>query len=143
MKEFKMGFKIEKLMISKEKMDKGVWKDFIPFAGVKIQLLIASSANQEYIDAVGRIIRDNLKEVRDDVAGIKQHELLKPAVAKHILLGWKGIDGSDGKPLVYSAEAALKLLNTPELFHLYDWVRVQAEITANFRKELLEESEKN
>lgn len=138
-----MGFKIEKLMIDKEKMDKGVWKDFAPFTGVKVQLLIASSASQAYIDAVGRIIRDNLKDVRDDVAGIKQHELLKPAVAQHILLGWKGIDDVDGNPLLYSAETALKLLNTPELFHLYDWVRVQAEITANFRKELLEESEKN
>jgi hypothetical protein len=138
-----MGFKVEQLMIDKGKMDSGVWKDFIPFTGVKVQLLIASSANQAYIDAVGKIIRDNLKEVRDDVAGIKQHELLKPAIAKHILLGWKGIDGPDGKPLPYSANAALKLLNTPELFHLYDWVRVQAEITANFRKELLEDSEKN
>jgi hypothetical protein len=138
-----MGFKIEQLMLDKEKMSKGVWKDFIPFTGVKVRLLIASSANQGYIEAVSKIIRDNLKEVRDDVDGRKQHELLKPAIAEHILLGWENIDGPDGNALPYSIEAALKLLNTPELFHLYDWVRVQAEITANFRKELLAESEKN
>lgn len=138
-----MGVKLTDLMVDKEKMEKGTWKDFIPFPGVAVRLLVASNNNIIYLKAVAACIREHLKEFREDVTGQAENEIVKPAVAKHILLGWEGIDDDQGKPISYSYEAALGILNTPELFHLYEFVRVQANIAMNFRKQLNKESEKN
>ena len=134
---------LQDLMVDKEKMEKGVWKDFVPFYGVSVRLLIASSNNPEYIKEVGKLIRENLKAIRGDNTGKVEQESIKPAVARYLLLGWEGIDDDKGSPIPYSYDAALSILGTPELYHLYDYVRIQAEITANFRKKDFEDAVKN
>ncbi len=60
-------------------------------------------------------------------------ELMKEAFAETIILDWKGITDKTGKPVAYSAKAAVKLLKAlPDLF---TDLRDVAGKAANFRVE--------
>ena len=134
---------LEHLMVDKDKMKQGVLKEFTPFLGVTVKLLIGSSNSPDYLKESAQLIRDRLAEIRNDGTGKVERETLLPAIAKHLLLGWENIDDEKGNPIPYSYESALKILSTPELYHLCDYVRVQAEIISNFRKKPFEDSRKN
>lgn len=54
------------------------------------------------------------------------------AIADAILLGWKGVEGLDGKPLPVTPENKALLLTSVEL---RDWINLQATDVKNFQRE--------
>ena len=66
--------------------------------------------------------------------------LTRKAVAKHVLIGWKGIT-IDGKAVKYSPEKAEELMI--EFDEFQDDVLTAATARETFRQEIVEENEKN
>ena len=124
--------KITQIMADMEKVENGQW---VPYAaGVK--LLIANINNSRYREARQIILQPHRRALRggnlssDDIL-----DLLKPAVAKHILLGWKNLEDDKGKPIAYSATKALEFFENPALADLYNFVLEVAGEVEFFRME--------
>jgi hypothetical protein len=66
--------------------------------------------------------------------------LTRKAVAKHVLVGWRGIE-IDGKAVKYSPEKAEELLKKFDDFQ--EDVLTAANTRETFRREVVEENEKN
>lgn len=69
-----------------------------------------------------------------------QDDLTRKAVARHVLIGWKGIE-IDGKAVKYSPEKAEELMQRFEDFQ--EDVLTAAMSSETFRAEIVEENEKN
>ena len=101
---------------TKPQETEGVWVDI----GEGASLLIARLNNPKYLNHIRSVSRKKgsrfggrVFQVGDDDA---QRDLTCRAFAKHVLLGWKGIDDADGKPLVYSEETAYRYLRDYDKF---------------------------
>lgn len=69
-----------------------------------------------------------------------QDDLTRKAVAKHVLIGWKGIE-VDGKKVKYTPEKAEELMKRFDDFQ--EDVLIAAMSGETFRQEVVEENEKN
>lgn len=115
----------------------GVWQDI----GDGVELLIARIGNPEYQKEFQRISKPHRRAIRrghlsDSVA----EKLLIKAMAKCILLDWKGLQ-EDGKDLPYSYDNAVRILT--EYRDLRDYVSDIANEIETFKLEEDEEAEKN
>ena len=132
--------KITEIMADMDKVEKGRWVDYA--AGIK--LLIANINNSEYRKARHRILKPYLRNARTrSISSDEVLELLMPAVANYVLLGWKNIEDEKGKAIKYSTEKALEFLKNPALADLYSFVLETAGEIDFFRKEDFEDSVKN
>ncbi len=122
------------------KENDGVW---IPFE-LGIELKIARWNNPKF-KALQDTLTDRRKVLLDKVFLPEEAALdvEKEAVAQTILLDWRNVEGEDGQPLAYSAEAAVKLFKDPEYKDLYTFVRWSAMQKENFRKQAKEETKGN
>lgn len=109
----------------------------------KTQLLIARAGNQNYINALKKIIDDNGLKFAASAGKISHETMLgfvKKAVSQTILLGWKGLTKA-GKPVEYSAESALQMfIDFPDFFN--EVLRL-ADNIENFQSKAEEEIIKN
>lgn len=127
-------------MADLEKVEKGTWVDY----AADIKLLVANINNAEYREARQRILKPHTRAIRSGtLSGEKVTELLKPAVARHLLLGWKNLEDAKGKPLTYSPEKALELFKDPACADLFLFVLETAGDSETFRKEDFQDSAKN
>lgn len=132
--------KISQIMADMDKVNKGVWVDYAE----GIRLLIANINNTEYKKATRKILSSKMRQIRmKSLADDTILELVKPAVARYVLLGWENIEDENGNKIPYSTEKALEFFQTPSLFEFYQFVLESAGDSANIRKELADESEKN
>ena len=132
--------KITAVMTDLSKAEKGVWADYAE----GIQLCIASIDNPEYKKRRAAILKPHQRERRTgSINNETVLDMLKPAIAKHVLVGWKNIEDESGKPLEYSAETALEFLRDPALSDLYYFVLEIAGEAGMYRRGILEESVKN
>lgn len=116
----------------------GVW---VPYRG-DVEFLIARHSNRKYRDVLQNLYKRN-KAVIDrggDAAEDKMKEILVEAMAKGILLDWRGGMTFQGEPLTYSVDNAKKLL---ELEGFRDWVDGQAKAEEAYKAVKEEEAEKN
>jgi len=67
-------------------------------------------------------------------------EIEVDAMARHVLLGWKGLK-NNGKEIKYSVDEAIKLLSDPALSWLMDLIRTWSQDISLFREEALAETE--
>lgn len=131
---------IENIKTDLQKEDKGVWLDF----ELGIRLKIARARNSAYRELMRELTEPYRKDIRED--GIKLEvleDLLRQVRAKTILLGWENIEDKAENPIEYSPEQALAFFNDPELRDFYTFVVMASENMENFKKELIEDSEKN
>ena len=63
--------------------------------------------------------------------------------AKTILLDWKNIEDANGNIIPYSSEKAAEFFKDPELKDFYDFVVAISENANQYKKDLIESSEKN
>jgi len=132
--------RITEIMADMEKVEKGQW---VPFAA-GIRLCIANINNAKYRQARKAILGKHLRSTRarklepDDVL-----DLLKPAVARHILVGWENLQDEAGCTIDYSPEKALEFFENPALRELYIFVVETAGEAEWFRQEQFEDSVKN
>ena len=114
--------------------------------------------NKSYIKTDATLEKDGVEVELDDGAVIivrpirnadfkrylnelqKPYDLTRKAVAKHVLIGWKGIE-LDGKPVKYSPKVAEELMI--EFDEFQDDVLSAATARETFREEIVEENEKN
>jgi len=122
---------------NKESEIEGIWNDM----GDGIEVLVARIGNPEYQKAFQAISKPHRRAIRrgtlnDEVA----EKLLVKAMAKTILLDWKGIE-EDGAPIPYSYENAMRILMEYKDFR--DYVSDIANEMEGYKDEEDEESEKN
>jgi len=117
----------------------GVWVDIDD----ETSLLIARYQNpkhKEYLrkrlEPYKRMIR--MGKLSNDVA----EKIEREAMAKYILLGWRGMK-EGGAELLYTSDNALRLLSEPALAWFYDLVRDLADDLSLFREQLLEDGVDN
>lgn len=70
-------------------------------------------------------------------------EINKKVMAKHVLLGWEGLDDDDGKPLSFSPEKALEFFRDERFVDLYNFVLVVSHDRDNFRAQRIEDAAGN
>ena len=119
--------------------NKGVWVEW----ELGVQLLIARIGNKAFDEMMRRLSEPHLKTIRADAGDKKMEDITKKALAKHILLGGKGIEDDDGKALKYTPEQALTFFNDDSLRDLYKFVLITANESARYRAELDEDGAKN
>jgi hypothetical protein len=118
----------------------GVWQDY----ELGIRVKVARMGNQAFDECVRKLSEPHLSGFRRNKLPSEVLErITKQAVARHILLGWEGIDGEDGKPLPYSEETALEILNDPALADFYKFVLLAANEAELFRRKDMEEAAGN
>lgn len=131
---------IEKIKTDSQKEDNGVWIDFEE----GIRLKIARARNSAYRELLRQLTEPHRKTIREGDAELELLEnLLRQVRAKTILLGWENIEDKDGNSIEYSSEQALAFFKDTELRDFYTFVILESENMENFKKELIEDSEKN
>jgi len=128
---------ISQLKLDSEKEGNGVW---VPF-DLDVELLIAGSGSPEFRSACSELLKPHRQKIR--TVGIEfeeRIEIIKPAIAAHLLKGWKNLT-SKGKPVPYSKEKALELIN--EIKGMATFVLGSADEREWFRKESQRGSGKN
>ena len=131
---------IDKIKSDLQKENEGVWVDF----EVGIRLKIARARNSAYRELMRKLTEPYRKTIRDGGMELEQLEdLLRQVRAKTILLDWENIEDKNGNSIKYSSEQALVFFNDLELRDFYTFVITQSENMENFKKELVEDSEKN
>lgn len=131
---------IEKIKTSVEKEVDGVWVDF----AMGIQLKIARARNPKYQELLRKLIDPVRVEIRDDKLDIKDfNDIILEVRAKTILLDWKNIEDENGNTIQYSPEKAIEFFKNPELKDFYKFVVTISENADQYKKDLIESSEKN
>lgn len=130
---------IERIKTDIKKEEEGVWIDFAE----GIRLKIARARNIKYME----YLRDLVEPVRGDIRHDKLEaesfaEILLKVRAKTILLDWKNIEEA-GKPVLYSVEKAEEYFRNPELKDFYKFVVAVSENADQYKKDLIEDAEKN
>ena len=132
--------RITEIMADMEKVEKGQW---FPFA-MGIKLLIANINSAKYREARKAIIDKHMratgkrKLMPDEIL-----DLVRPAVAKHILLGWENLEDETGATIDYSPEKALEFFENPALREMYVFVVETAGESESYRIEQFKEQVKN
>lgn len=108
----------------------------------RIRIARAGGSNQRF----GKLLGDKLKPYRrqidngtmDDAVAAK---IMAEVYAETVILGWTGVEDSDGNKLDFNRETCTNLLiDLPELFRD---IQEQAQKVSNFRAEEREEDTKN
>lgn len=95
-----------------------------------IDLTVARANRPAYMEAA----RKHKKMVRDgEISQAEAEELMKELAAEFLLLGWKGMEDDDGKPIPYSKEKALEIFKDPQLNDFYLFVIMTANNRENYR----------
>ena len=79
------------------------------------------------------------KELTDE----QRIDVQKEVAAQTILVDWKGVEDDDGQPIPYSSDTALEWFRDKELWRLWNFVFMQSFEEENFRKEQIQDAEKN
>lgn len=121
------------------KVEEGQWVTY----SAGIELLIASTDSKKYRAERSRILKPLMRGTRRSLDPDKVVDLLKPAVAKYLLLGWRNLEDVQGKEIKYSYDQALRFFNDPALRDLYNFVLEAAGEAELFRAEETEAEAKN
>jgi hypothetical protein len=122
------------------KIEDGVWVDYID----DVKLCIASVNSKAYREHKDRLLRPHLRQLRaKEIQADQILEIIKPAVAAHILKGWKNIQNDLGAEIPYVPETALEFFKDPAMADFYGYVLEVAGEVNNYRQELLEDARGN
>lgn len=115
--------------------------------GVEVELgdgafiTVRRSNNDKFADMLTALRKPHERRIQRGTMDQKVlDKLTRQAVAKEVLIGWRGIK-VDGKTVKYSPEAAVKLMARFEDFQ--EDVLIAANTRETFRRQVVEENEKN
>jgi hypothetical protein len=122
------------------KENQGVW---VPYQ-MGIELKVARLGNPAYQQALVTLTEARkallgCMELSDD----QRADVQKEAVARTVLLDWRGIEDDEGNPIPYSPDQALLWFRDPELWRLYTFILMVGLEEERFRKSVLEAAAKN
>lgn len=121
--------------------EEGVWSEIC--AGIRVKL--ASSESRRYKTALRAALQKQADQ-RGKPGALSSRELtdaLNEAMAFGLLLDWQGVTDEEDQPLPFSPEAAMDLINDPQLHIFVERVALAAQNLARFRAEQIEDAEKN
>jgi len=131
---------IERIKTDVSKETDGTWVPFV----LGIELKIARAGNPKYKECIRKLVEPVTKEIRNETATLEDFaDILIKVRAKTILLDWKNLDDKDGNPIPYSSVKAEEFFRDPELQDFYKFVVATSESSADFKKALIEDAEKN
>lgn len=140
--------KLKSIAVDPKAEAEGVWLEYV--AGFKVK--VASTATRAFRDAMEAAMLPYRELIRADQGKEKgerkftdemRTQVLREVVAKHVLVGWEGLEDDDGQPLPYSPERALELLSDPAMHRLVSWLETAAASEEVYRAERLERDRKN
>lgn len=121
--------KISKIVEDGVALNEGRWFTWVE----GIELLIASSNCSGYQLEMERLaLTRAAAEMADDKEAVQVD--MRIAAGMFLLLGWKNIQGDDGKDIPFSQAQAINWLRAEEYFPLYRFVRDKASSDKNYRK---------
>ena len=132
--------RIDAIRADLDKESKGVW---VPYE-LGIELKVARLGNPAY-----QAVLTSLVNARKALLGClelsadQRADVQKQAVARTVLMDWRGIEDEQGNPVLYSPEKALEWFRDPELWRLYTFILMVALEEERFRKTVLETAAKN
>ena len=124
-------------------LDKELQGAWVSYAG-DIVLKIARWNNERCQEVYRKLLEHrkvllNAKELTEE----QRIDVQKEAASQTILLDWKGVEDDAGQLIPYSSQTALEWFRDKELWRLWQFVFVQSLEEENFRKEQVQEAEKN
>lgn len=132
--------KITEIKSDMKKVENGVLVDYA--AGIKLR--IASSDNLQYKNYRDRLLKPHTRRIRSkSITSSEILDIIKPAAAKHLLVGWENIEDENGQPIPYSEAKAFEFFQDPTLSDLYSFVTETAGEAEVFRLELMKDAEGN
>ena len=115
------------------------WHDF----ALDVALQIQRSGTPEYDRYFRKLLRTT-RAARGQTPSDEEIETAeKKAMARHCLVGWRGIEDDDGKPIPYSERQALAYFDDPKTYDLYRFVRTVAQVEAVANLEAVEDDAGN
>lgn len=132
--------KLKTIKESKRNEAKGVWVEY----ELGIAFKIAKMGNPKFHAKVRELSAPYIAEIRDGkMPAEKLDEIQREAVAECILVGWRNIEGDDGKALRYSVKRAKEIFADEDLQDIYDFVLTEASKQTNYAIAVGEDSAKN
>ena len=123
-------------------MDKAAEGVFVDYAeGIRIK--IASSNSASYKEARRRLLSGQRKTRGRMPSGEQVLDLLKPAIAKHLVLDWEGLTDDNDTEIPFSYDTALRYFNDPGLSDFFDFIIEQAGSIELFQNKAHEAEVKN
>lgn len=128
---------IKQLKLDSGKQSIGVW---VPY-DLDVELLIAGTGSPEFRKTCSELLAPHRQKIRTTGLTFEERvEIIKPAIARHLLKGWKNIT-EGGKAVPFSEKKALELFD--EIQGLAVFVLGSADEREWFRQEAQRESAKN
>lgn len=132
--------KLSKVKVDPKAEIDGVWCEYV----LDIRVKIARIGNREYDAAIRSMSKPYTKGFRADrVPDEAMQDIVKKAVAKHIVKDWENIEDDDGSLIPYSPEAALEIFQNDEYRDFYKFVLACGNDAELFRRENMEEAKGN
>ena len=131
---------IEKIKTDVKLEADGKWVDYT----LGIRLRIARAGNPAYLEAMRRLTEPMRQEIREKKLTIEDFtEILLKVRAETILLNWENIEDKDGATIPHSPAKVEEFFRDEELKDFYKFVVDVSENSAEYVKQVIEESEKN
>jgi hypothetical protein len=132
--------KFYQAMIDPELDREGRWAEFVP--GMRFR--IARMDNKRALDSHRQRLADEQARVgRAKIAPEVLGEIALETLARHVLLGWDGVDDADGKPIPYSPEKALEFLRDERCRDLRRFLEEAASDAAAYHASARKDAEGN
>ncbi len=115
---------------------RGVWIDYGDRA---FQVLRAGGSNHRYVRALAAALRPHARAIsKRTMDPAKLRQIYWDLFARHVVIGWRGIQDTEGNDIPFSEEAALAFFESfPDLF---DEIKDYAEDMGTFAEEGIEEA---
>jgi len=128
---------IKQLILDPDKQNKGVWVKY----DLDTELLIGNTNSLEFRKECSELLDPFKQKIRTKGLEFDERvEIIKPAIAKHLLKGWKNFTDS-GKAIIFSPKEALRIFEI--LPDMPIFILGSADEKEWFRKEFLKGSAKN
>jgi len=117
--------------------EEGVWVNLTKTIEVKV----AALGNRKHTNLLTKLQKAQGKTLEND-ADLRE-DIHVQAMAKTVLLDWKGITDKDGKPLKYSYENAYKLLSDEKMYRFKKDILFLSQEAETFKAQEEEADAKN
>ena len=123
--------KLASLKIDSSKLQQGAWVGDIPGLG-DIRLRVRGIGNDDYRRRQAELTAALPRHMRKEPA--EQDKVMNTLIVETLLEDWEKVEGDDGKPLPFTADATLAILEDPDMRVFSDGVIWAAMAVSEARK---------
>jgi hypothetical protein len=124
--------KMSELAVDADRQENGAWVDDIPdVQGLRLKVRGSNNADWRRLQAKLMDAVPRKKKIGGRIDPDEQDRVISSCLLNCCLLDWDGLEDDDGKPIPYSKQMAIKLLNEPEYRRFRDSVIWAATVVAD------------